>query len=103
MYTIVEIKGKQYKASEGDVLRVDYLGEEVKVYDDARVLLLSNDDSVKVGSPYLDDVKVSLNVLKDERGEKILAIRRKKKTHQMKKRGHRQDYSKVRVDKISLK
>lgn len=100
MYAIVNTGGKQYKVQEGSVLNVEKInasqGDEV-VLD--KVLLISDNDQVKVGTPYLE-AKVACEVLEQARGRKITIFKHKKRKDYRKKAGHRQFLTKLRVKSI---
>ena len=101
MYAIIATGGKQYKVSEGDVIRVEKLGAEEgeKVTFD-EVLAVSG-DTLKVG----DDVKnasVDATVTANGRGKKIIVYKYKRKSGYHKKNGHRQAYTEVKIDAINL-
>ena len=99
MYAIIATGGKQYKVSEGDIIRVEKLsaeaGDTVK-FDD---VLAIGGDKLLVG----DDVKsasVSATVVENGKGKKVIVYRYKRKSGYHKKNGHRQAYTKVKIDKI---
>jgi large subunit ribosomal protein L21 len=102
MYALVEIKGKQYKAAEGSVLKVDRFdtepGDQVE-FDS--VLLVSDEERVQVGQPYLKGVKVQAVVEEHGRDKKILVFKYKKRKNYRRTRGHRQQFSLLRVEKIT--
>lgn len=102
MYAIIETGGKQYRVSEGTVCDVEKLengvGEEV-VFD--KVLLINNDDRTEVGLPYLTGRKVSAKVLAHGKGKKIIVFKFKPKKNYRRKKGHRQPYTRVVIEKIS--
>ncbi|MCR4672835.1 MAG: 50S ribosomal protein L21 [Lachnospiraceae bacterium] len=100
MYAIIATGGKQYKVEEGDVLRVEKLGAEAdsKVVFD-KVLVLGG-DAVKVGNPVVEGAAVEATSLGEEKGKKVIVYKYKRKTGYHKKNGHRQTYTKVRIDKI---
>lgn len=101
MYAIIETGGKQYRVSEGDVLRVEKLavGESETVEFD-KVLVLSKDDQLSVGKPYLENVRVKATVLKHGKGEKIIVFKYKPKKNYRRKQGHRQPFTEVKIEKI---
>ncbi|MDI3480472.1 MAG: large subunit ribosomal protein [Tepidanaerobacteraceae bacterium] len=101
MYAIIETGGKQYMVSEGDVLQVEKLdtGEGETVEFD-KVLALSKDDEFLVGKPYIENVKVRATVLKHGKGEKIIVFKYKPKKNYRRKRGHRQPFTEVKIEKI---
>ena len=100
MYAIFVTGGKQYKVSEGDVIFVEKLGvsEGEKVTFD-KVLCLGG-ESLSVGTPYVAGATVVANVVKNGKSKKIDVIRYKSKKNEKKKIGHRQDYTKIQIEKI---
>lgn len=102
MYAIIETGGKQYKVQEGDVLYIEKLeaneGESVS-FD--RVLLVSKDSGLVVGSPVVSGAAVSAKVEKHGKGKKIIVFKYKAKKNYRKKQGHRQPYTKVLIEKIN--
>ncbi|MDR9755482.1 MAG: 50S ribosomal protein L21 [Thermacetogeniaceae bacterium] len=103
MFAIVETGGKQYKVSKGTVLRVEKLdaavGDEV-VFD--RVLAVDMDGDFKVGKPYLPGVQVKAKVLDQGKSKKILVFKYKPKKNYRRRKGHRQLFTEVIVEEISL-
>lgn len=101
MYAIIATGGKQYKVSEGDIIRVEKLGVEAdeKVTFD-QVLLVSGSD-VKVGNPTVSDATVEATVLGNGKSKKVIVYKYKRKTGYHKKNGHRQAYTEVKIDKIN--
>lgn len=97
MYAIFITGGKQYRASEGDVIYVEKLegeaGQEV-VFD--QVLLVGD----KVGTPLVEGAKVTGTIEKQGKGKKIIVFKMKAKKNYRKKQGHRQAYTKVVINKI---
>ena len=102
MYAIVEIRGKQYKVQEGDIVFVDRMDEveEGKKVTFDKVILVSNDGKVEVGNPTISGAKVEGKVVSNGRGKKILVYKYKAKKNERKTRGHRQDYTKVEITSI---
>lgn len=101
MYAIIEDNGKQYKVRDGDILRID------RPYDEAeknvtfdRVLFLGG-DSPRIGTPALDGVTVTADVVQQVKGEKltIQKYRRRKGYHL--KQGHRQKYTQIKITGIN--
>ena len=101
MYAIIETGGKQYKVSEGDVVFIEKLdvneGDTVK-FD--KVLAVSGDDTV-IGTPVVDGASVSATVLENGKAKKIIVFKYKPKKGSKTKQGHRQPYTKVKIDKIN--
>jgi len=101
MYAIIETGGKQYKVQEGDVLYIEKLNAaEGEVVSFDRVLAVSKEGGLVVGSPLVSGAAVSAKVEKHGKGEKIIVYKYKAKKNYHKKQGHRQPYTKVVVEKI---
>lgn len=103
MYAIIEDSGKQFRVSEGDVLNVDLrdLAEETKTIDFDRVLLVSGEGNVRIGTPLVDGAKVSAEVLDDYfKAPKVFTVRFRRRKHSRRMTGHRQKYIKVKITKI---
>ena len=100
MYAIIATGGKQYKVSEGDVITVEKLDVETGntvTFDN--VIAVSN-DSLKVGAD-VANASVSATVMEQGRDRKIIVYKYKRKTGYHKKNGHRQAYTRVKIDKIN--
>jgi len=101
MYAVIKTGGKQYRVSEGDVLRVEKLdveGETV-VFED--VLLIANDGQIDVGTPLLDGARVEASIMSAGRGRKVEIIKFRRRKHYMRRQGHRQSYTEVKITGIS--
>ena len=103
MYAIIETGGKQYRAEEGKVIRVEKLpvekGETVS-FD--RVLMLNKGEEIQVGKPYLENCQVEGKVVRVGRDKKIIDFKYKAKKNYKRKQGHRQPYSDVLIGKINV-
>ncbi len=99
---IFETGGKQYRASEGEILFIEKLdlqnGETVK-FD--KVLALIDDEDSKFGAPYLEGVSVTANIIKTGKGKKIRVFKKKPKKGYERTQGHRQPYTKIQIESIS--
>lgn len=103
MYAIVEIAGKQYKLSEGDLINVDKLNQEGPEVNFDKVLLLVKENDVKVGTPVLNNVKVIAEIVEKEvKGEKVIVYKFKRRKNFRRKKGHRQKFTKIRIKKIEV-
>jgi large subunit ribosomal protein L21 len=100
MFAIFVTGGKQYKVTEGDVVFVEKLGvaEGEKVTFD-KVLCVSG-ETLAVGAPYVEGASVVATVVKNGKSKKIDVIKYKAKKNEKKKIGHRQDYTKIQIEKI---
>ena len=103
MFAIIETGGKQYKVNEGDIIFVEKLevAEGDKITFD-RVLVVSDANGVKVGSPVVEGATVTANVVKNGKAKKIYVMTYKPKKNEKRKMGHRQPYTKVQIEKIAL-
>lgn len=101
MYAIVEILGKQYKASEGSVLKVDLIDAEPgKAVEFASVLMVNNNDKIAFGGPYVAGAKVTATVEKHIKGEKLVIFKYRPTKDSKRKTGHRQKYTVIKVTGI---
>ena len=102
MFAVIETGGKQYKVSEGDVIFVEKLGvEDGAEYTFDKVLAIGG-DTFTVGAPYIEGATVAAKVVKSGRGKKIYVFKYKAKKNEKKKIGHRQPYTKVQIQTISI-
>ncbi len=101
MYAIIENGGKQYKVSEGDVLKVEKLPAEVGAEVSFNVVMVSDDTGVKVGKE-VEGAKVTATVQAQDKYKKIIVFKYKAKKNERKKQGHRQPFTAVKIEKISL-
>ena len=102
MYAEIQTGGKQYKVTEGEVLKIEKLTEEAgNEFSFDSVLLINDGSGLKVGSPYLEGASVKAKVLSQGRHKKITIIKFKRRKHHMKKMGHRQYYTEVQITGIS--
>lgn len=102
MYAVFETGGKQYRAQEGDVVRVEKLNaDEGAVVDIDKVLLVANGDDVKVGNPYVAGGKINATVKAHGRGDKIRIIKFRRRKNSRRQMGHRQAYTELQITGIS--
>ena len=102
MYALVEAGGKQYKVTVGQTIDVERLVAEVgETIDLERVLMVVDGEAVKVGRPSVEEAKVSATVLDHGRGDKVIVFKYRPKQRYRVKRGHRQEYTRLRIDTIS--
>lgn len=101
MYAIIQAGGKQYKVEEGVTLQLESVaverGSKIELTD---VRLVKTADKLYTGTPLVANAKVEATVLEHGRRPKILVFKTKKRKHYRRKNGHRQAFSKVRIDKI---
>ena len=100
MYAIIATGGKQYKVSEGDIIKVEKLDAEAGSTVSFDQVIAVSDDTLKVGAD-VANASVSATVMEQGRGKKVIVYKYKRKTGYHKKNGHRQAYTQVKIDKIN--
>ena len=100
MYAIIATGGKQYKVSEGDILKVEKLDVEPGNTVSFDQVIAVSDGTLKVGED-VANATVSATVMEQGRGKKVIVYKYKRKTGYHKKNGHRQAYTQVKIDKIN--
>ncbi len=101
MYAVFTTGGKQYRAAEGDVVRVEKLDvEKGATVEIDQVLMVGEGDDVRIGTPTVAGGKVLAEVVDHGRGEKIRIIKFRRRKHHMKQMGHRQYYTEIKITGI---
>ena len=100
MYAIIATGGKQYKVSEGDVIKVEKLDAEVGATVTFDQVVAVSDGSLKVGAD-VASANVTATVMDQNRARKVIVYKYKRKTGYHKKNGHRQAYTQVKIEKIN--
>ena len=101
MYAIIKTGGKQYKVSEGDSIVIEKLEvEEGSAVEFDEVLTIVDGEDVAIGRPNVDGAKVKATVEKNGKGPKIHVFKYKSKKNYRRRQGHRQPFTKVKIDKI---
>lgn len=102
MYAVIVTGGKQYKVAEGEYLKVEKLevptGETITI---DKVLLVANGDEVNIGAPVVEGAKVTAEVISQGRHDKVRIIKFRRRKHHMKRQGHRQWYTEIKITGIS--
>jgi large subunit ribosomal protein L21 len=102
-YAIIRTGGKQYRVQPGQTIRVPSLeGEAGSQVEFADVLLGGDDDDVRAGAPTIDGAKVTGEIVRQGRGDKIVVYKFKRRKNYARKQGHRQGFTEVRIDDITL-
>lgn len=102
MYAIIETGGKQYKVAEGDVITVEKLAVEAgSAYTFENVLAVGEGDKVSVGAPTVKGASVQASVIGDGKAKKVIVYKYKPKKGFHKKNGHRQPFTKLKIEKIN--
>jgi len=103
MYAVIRSGGKQYRVAPGQTIRLEKLagdpGSKVQL---GEVLLVENDGKFHTGSPLLANAKVEATVLEHDRRNKIIVFKKKRKKQYRRTRGHRQDFTAVRIESITV-
>jgi len=101
MLAVIEMGGKQYRVSPDQIFYVEKTGNEVGAeFDVPRVLFLENESSVSVGTPILENVKVTAKVIDNVKAPKILGFKYKRRKNYRRKWGHRQSMQKIQITAI---
>ncbi|MBI1389137.1 MAG: 50S ribosomal protein L21 [bacterium] len=101
MYAIVQTGGKQFQVSPGDILEVEKLkadaGEEILL---DQVLLIRDGENLQIGKPTVANAAVKAKVMAHDRGKKVIVFKLKRRKNYRRKKGHRQDFTRIRVVEI---
>ena len=101
MFAVIKTGGKQYRVQEGDILDIEKIGQDKgkKVTFD-EVLLVEADGKTMIGTPYLENAQVSASVVENFKGEKTIVFKKKRRKQFRRTRGHRQELTRIKVEKI---
>jgi len=103
MYAVVKTGGKEYRVSKGDLIRVEKLegkvGDQVELKD---VLMVSKEGETRVGTPHLSDIVIKGEIVQESKGKKVLTYKMKRRKNYRRFKGHRQIYTYLKVNDISL-
>ncbi|MEL7302393.1 MAG: 50S ribosomal protein L21 [Pseudomonadota bacterium] len=101
MFAVIKTGGKQYRVSADDVIEIERLqGDAGGTLDFTEVLMVGEGDSVKVGTPLVSGAKVTAELVEQTRGPKLIAFKKRRRKSSKRKRGHRQDLTKIRITGI---
>ena len=104
MYVVVDIKGFQYKIEKGDTLRVPKFDLEVdEKVSLADILLVADGENISIGMPFVEGAIVEATVTQQSKYKKIIVFKKKRRKDYSVKKGHRQDFTEIVIDKIKLK
>ena len=102
MFAVIVSGGKQYRVQEGQTLKLEKLAADAgSSIEFDRVLLVGNGDDVKVGAPVVEGAKVAAEIVGHGRGDKVTIIKFRRRKHHMKRQGHRQWFTEVKITGIS--
>jgi large subunit ribosomal protein L21 len=101
MFAVIHTGGKQYRVSEGSVLRIEKLTADAgSTVDFDQVLLVGAGADVRVGKPFLTGAKVTATVQSHGQGDKVRIVKFRRRKHYLRQKGHRQPYTEVKVTGI---
>ena len=103
MFVIIKNGGKQYKVQSGDIVKLDYLGEDKgKKINLKEVLACNVNNKDLIGKPYLNNVEVKIEILENKRDKKVLVFKKRRRHNSRRLNGHRQSLSVVKISDILL-
>ena len=103
MYAVIEAGGKQHKVELGQVLEVDLMQEEPgSKYAFENVMLYVDGDNVQIGQPFIKNAKVLAEIVEEVKGDKVTILRFRRRKHSMRKIGHRQRYTQIKIKEINV-
>ncbi len=101
MYAVIKTGGKQYKVTQGEILRVEKLNAEIGAeIEIPEVLMIVDGGSVSVGKPVLENAAVKAKVLDHGLGKKVVVFKKKRRKGYRVKRGHRQPYTTLEISEV---
>ena len=103
MYAVIEAGGKQHKVELGQTLEIDLMQEEpVTEHAFETVMLYVDGDDVQIGQPFIESAKVVAEVVEEVKGEKISILRFRRRKNSMRKIGHRQRHTQIKIKEINV-
>ena len=103
MFVVLKNGGKQYKVKTGDIIKLDYLGQDKgKTLSLKEVLACNVDNKDYIGSPYLNNVEVKIEILENKKDKKVLVFKKRRRHNSRRLNGHRQSLSVVKINDILL-
>ena len=103
MFVVIKNGGKQYKVQTGDIIKLDYLGQDKgKTLSLKEVLACNVHNKDYIGSPYLDNVEVKVEILENKKDRKVLVFKKRRRHNSRRLNGHRQSLSVVKINDILL-
>jgi len=101
MYAVIKTGGKQYQVASGEEVKVERLpGEVGDLIAFEKIMLISDGENVKIGKPFLEDTKVVGHITRHGKNKKVVVFKFKRRKGYKRKRGHRQQFTLVRIDNI---
>ena len=104
-FAIIQTGGKQYKVKSGEILKIERLSDskpDTKI-EFKEILAYGDDKIIEVGTPIVQGAKVEANLIKNSKNRTVLIFKKRRRQNSRRKNGHRQEYSKIRINKIFSK
>ena len=102
MYAVIATGGKQYRVSEGDILRIEKIGGDVgDPVELDNVLMVADGDDVTIGRPVVGDARVNASIVEQGKAKKVLVFKYKRRKRFRKMQGHRQPFTAIRIEGIA--
>lgn len=103
MYAVIRTGGKQYRVTEGDLVKVEKIAGNIgDVVELKEILLVANGDKVEIGRPHLDTCSVVGQIVEQKKDKKVVIFKAKRRKSYRKKQGHRQNHTLLRITAIKL-
>ncbi|MDR0676225.1 MAG: 50S ribosomal protein L21 [Elusimicrobiota bacterium] len=105
MYAVIDLSGKQQRVEKNEIIRIEKVSKNIgdEVEFDKIMMLQDENGEVKIGTPYLNDIKVTAKVLAQDRAKKIIVFKKKRRKSYTKTQGHRQYYTEIKIQDIISK
>ena len=101
MYAVIKTGGKQYRVATDDVITIEKLdGDNGSTIEFTEVLLIGGSGDPKIGAPFISGAKVVAELVEQARGPKLIAFKKRRRKNSRRKKGHRQDLTKIRITNI---
>lgn len=100
MFAVIETGGKQYIVSAGEKILVELTDEKKGKISFGKVLLIRDDENIKIGNPYIKGASVKGKVLEEVKSKKVIIFKKKRRKQYKRTKGHRQNYLKVLIEEI---
>lgn len=101
MYAVIKAGGKQHRVFEGEILRIEKIEQETgAVVQFDEVLMVASADEITIGSPLVEGATVKAEVVQHGRGDKVKIIKFRRRKHSMKRQGHRQWFTEIKITDI---
>ncbi|GLK77954.1 50S ribosomal protein L21 [Methylopila musalis] len=102
MFAVIKTGGKQHRVAEGDVITVGKLsGDAGAKVEFGEILAIGAGEDVSIGAPFVSGASVAAEIVEHARGEKVIAFKKRRRQNSKRKRGHRQDYTIVKIVGLS--